>query len=371
MSKKLLEYIEKHSDKKNENLKYDFMPSLLEIIERPANIAGRVIIWTIFFVMVFVLMWSYFSKVEVIISSRGSMEPMEEPDVLSAESSYKIISVNIEEGQAVKEGELLVELAAEEQQKEHKELQEQAEKVINLINLYNRILSGEDISSVDVSEYDKSEKAEIQTVIDDYIANKKIMQQYIDNNFESQAQEMNESYKKEITTALNNEEQKMDELNKSIDELSKDINASKIYAPYDGIIYQLYIDKESITVSEDQPIVSLVKQDSELEMKCYVNNSDVADIELNQKVNIKFDAYPYSKYGTVNGIVTFISEKADNVDGIGKAVVIKVSITDKEFNEKLLIGLSGSAEMIVDKRRIIDYFLEPITGALKESIREK
>lgn len=371
MNKELLEYIKKHSDRRDKNLKYDFMPSLLEIIERPAHAAGRVIIWTIVSIIFFTIMWAYFSKVEVIISAKGSLEPVNEPDIVSAKANYKIISVNVEEGQIVKEGELLADLSAEEQEKERNNLETQVKAVTNLIELYNKILADEDISSVDLSVYEKSEKADIQEIIDNYNANKKMMQQYINSNFVSQAEELNEEYKKEVMDALTKEELKIDEIKESIEELNEDISGSKVYAPYDGVVYKLYIDKENIVVSENQPIVSVVKLDSALEMKCYVSNTDVADIELNQKVNIKLDAYLYSEYGTVNGIVTFISEKAEVVDGVGKAVLIKVSMEDKKFDEKLLIGLSGNAEMVVNKRRIIDYFLEPITGALKESIREK
>ena len=59
------------------------------------------------------------------------------------------------------------------------------------------------------------------------------------------------------------------------------------------------------------------------------------------------------------------------VEGVGKAVVVKVKITDKDFDEKIFSGLSGSADMVVNKRRIIEYFTDPITGALNESVSEK
>lgn len=371
MSKKISQYIERHSDKHNKNLKYDFMPSLLEIIERPSHIAGTVIIWTIFALMVFAFMWSYFSKVEVIISAKGSIEPVQDADILQAESTYKIVAVNVEEGQTVKEGDLLLELLPEYQEDELEESQKELKKYTNQIDLYNRILAGEDISVLTVSAYEKSEQNDLQDIIDDYQNNKKMVQQYISDNYPEEAEEINEDYQKSIVSSLNQMELDLEELNETIEELNKAIENAKVYAPYDGIIYKLYVEKEDGTVSEEQPMVSLVRQDCELEMECHVKNSDVADIKLNQKVNIKLDAYPYADYGTIDGIVTFISEKAENVDGIGKAVTIKVSITDKAFHRKLLIGLSGSAEMVVNKRRVIDYFLEPITKAFKESIREK
>lgn len=43
MRKEMLNYVKKYSRKRDRNLKYDFMPELLEIIEKPAHIGGKVI----------------------------------------------------------------------------------------------------------------------------------------------------------------------------------------------------------------------------------------------------------------------------------------------------------------------------------------
>lgn len=43
MRKEMLNYVKKYSRKRDRNLKYDFMPELLEIIEKSAHIGGKVI----------------------------------------------------------------------------------------------------------------------------------------------------------------------------------------------------------------------------------------------------------------------------------------------------------------------------------------
>ena len=52
MNNALTEYVLKHGKKRDKELKYDFMPSLLEIIERPAHKAGTVIIIGIFTLLI-------------------------------------------------------------------------------------------------------------------------------------------------------------------------------------------------------------------------------------------------------------------------------------------------------------------------------
>lgn len=76
MDNKMTEYILKHSRKKDKELKYDFMPSLLEIIERPAHKAGTVIILGIFTLLISAVVWACLSKIDVIITSSGSIQPI-------------------------------------------------------------------------------------------------------------------------------------------------------------------------------------------------------------------------------------------------------------------------------------------------------
>ena len=40
-------YLKKHTQIREENLKYDFLPSMVEIIEKPANKMGTIILFLI------------------------------------------------------------------------------------------------------------------------------------------------------------------------------------------------------------------------------------------------------------------------------------------------------------------------------------
>jgi hypothetical protein len=50
---------------------------------------------------------------------------------------------------------------------------------------------------------------------------------------------------------------------------------------------------------------------------------------------------------------------------------VKVKITDKSDKVEIIPGLSGVAEIKIDKRRVIDYFLDPIKKGFGNSLKEK
>ena len=98
MDNKMSEYILKHSKKKDKELKYDFMPSLLEIIERPAHKAGTVIIFGVFTLLVVAIVWARLSKIDVVITSSGSIQPVGNISSLNTYVSGTVKAINVEEG---------------------------------------------------------------------------------------------------------------------------------------------------------------------------------------------------------------------------------------------------------------------------------
>ena len=110
MDNKLTEYVLKHSKNKDKELKYDFMPSLLEIIERPAHKAGTVIILGVFTLMIAAVIWACLSKIDVVVTAGGSVQPSGNVNVVQAYSGGTVKSINAAEGEYVKKGDVLIEL---------------------------------------------------------------------------------------------------------------------------------------------------------------------------------------------------------------------------------------------------------------------
>lgn len=109
----MTEYILKHSRKKDKELKYDFMPSLLEIIERPAHKAGMVIILGVFTLLIAAIVWACLSKIDVVVTSSGSMQPIGNINVVQSYAGGFVKSIDVEEGTYVHAGDVLIELNTE------------------------------------------------------------------------------------------------------------------------------------------------------------------------------------------------------------------------------------------------------------------
>ena len=95
---------------KNDNLEYEFLPPSLEIEETPPSPIRRVLIWVIFILVIIAFTWSYFGKVDEVAVARGKVIPDGRVKVIQPMETGVIRAIHVQEGQMVKEGELLIEL---------------------------------------------------------------------------------------------------------------------------------------------------------------------------------------------------------------------------------------------------------------------
>ena len=120
----------------------------------------------------------------------------------------------------------------------------------------------------------------------------------------------------------------------------------------------------------------IVPDDALLEVEVMLLNKDVGFVHSGQRVEIKVDSFPYTRYGTVKGEVAYVSRDAvqDQKLGLVFPVRLKISqrsilVRDKEV--PLQAGMSVNAEILTGDRRVIDYLLSPLQQYQSEALRER
>jgi len=138
-------------------------------------------------------------------------------------------------------------------------------------------------------------------------------------------------------------------LNLEIAELSlesAELNLEKavIVAPFDGVVADISITegKEISAATLATPAISLVDT-SKIEMRGFIDEIDIAMVQLGQEVNIILDALPDEE---VKGSVVFISPVGTIIAGV---VSYDTTITLKNPVAELRDGMSATAEVIIER----------------------
>jgi hemolysin D len=90
--------------------KHEFTPLLVEIEDRPTSPLGRGLLYAILAFMVIGLLWLFLAKIDVVVSARGKVVPEGEIKTLQPIESGSISAIRVREGQAVKKGDILIEI---------------------------------------------------------------------------------------------------------------------------------------------------------------------------------------------------------------------------------------------------------------------
>lgn len=97
---------------KKDNLEYEFLPAALEVVETPHSPLSRAIVWVVFVMLVITILWAYLGKVDMVAVARGKVVPDGRIKVIQPFEEGIIQAIYVNEGQRVKQGDILVELDA-------------------------------------------------------------------------------------------------------------------------------------------------------------------------------------------------------------------------------------------------------------------
>jgi HlyD family secretion protein len=154
-------------------------------------------------------------------------------------------------------------------------------------------------------------------------------------------------------------------------------------APADAIVLELANRTIGSVVREAETLFVLVPREVPLQAEVNVEGRDVGQISVGQPVRIKFEPFPFQKYGTGAGTVRIISQDSFAPDPKSEAARrtmvpyyrVLVDLSDVQLRVpadrvQLIPGMAVTAELKVGQRRVISYFLYPLLRGLDESIRE-
>jgi membrane fusion protein len=148
-----------------------------------------------------------------------------------------------------------------------------------------------------------------------------------------------------------------------------------ISAPYDGTVTALQAEKGS-GAQANVPLMSVVPEGADLQASLYGPSRAIGFVKPGQKVSIRYQAFPYQKFGAYAGTVTSVSKSAINpaelpqqLSGIYAPAesLFRINIkldrqTATTYGEaaSLQAGMQLEADVVTDSRRLIEWMFEPL-----------
>lgn len=150
----------------------------------------------------------------------------------------------------------------------------------------------------------------------------------------------------------------------------------RLVSPVDGTVQQLAIHTLGGVVEPARNLMVVVPAGSNLEVEAMVRNRDVGFVHEGQPVTVKIDAFPFTRFGTVPGVIKTLSRDAvgngkERAAYVARIALYQTSINAEGSNILMTPGLTVAADIRTGKRRIISYLFSPLSGAVEQAGRER
>jgi multidrug efflux pump subunit AcrA (membrane-fusion protein) len=138
-----------------------------------------------------------------------------------------------------------------------------------------------------------------------------------------------------------------------------------IQAEKSGIISELYFRNTGDYVRVSDLLCTIVPSNSPFYMDITVANKDIGFIENGTEIKYKFDAFPYTDYGTLKGKVLAISPSAVEDKNLGFVYRIQGSLDQTYFEIKgkrypIKVGMTATSELVTEKKSIFSILFKKL-----------
>ena len=159
----------------------------------------------------------------------------------------------------------------------------------------------------------------------------------------------------------------------------------ELKAPQAGIVKDVATTSKGAVVQPGMVLLTLVPKGEQLLAEVQVKNEDVGFVQAGQQARVKVAAYPFQKYGLIEGrIQTLAPDAQSTTHNPGQAApqgykaLVKLDTQfleslngDTSKRKSLEAGMQVAAEIHQGRRTIMEYLLSPVQKVSAEAGRER
>ena len=117
-------------------------------------------------------------------------------------------------------------------------------------------------------------------------------------------------FEETVTQFIADQTQKLSDIERKRDRLVQELvkaqskkDRTQLRAPISGTVQQLSVTTVGQVVASGQSLLTVVPLDGPIEVEAMITNKDIGFVEAGQPAVIKVEAFPFTRYGTINASV--------------------------------------------------------------------
>jgi len=346
-------------------------------------------------------LWALFATLDVVALAPGQIMPIQAVKVIQHVDGGRIASIDVVDGQAVLEGQVLMRLNSTEAGAEYQTI------VAKYWGLYTRVerlraLLGDrpaDFSKVppEYKQQVEEQQFTLRTSREQITQLQKEIKIFTEVsairgdlekeklNTRVQALEAQRNLNGAQTELLRYRRTNMDELNTAVIELAQteeQMNKLKdrlkrvdIISPVDGVVQDLKFRTIGGVIPPGAILMNVIPVDGKIHAEVRVSPSDIGFVKVGQSARLKIGTFDFMRYGTIDGEVSMVSSFStldEKQQPYFKVIVtLPQSYVGDDKDKRIDPGMTVQADIMTDRQSVLRYLLRPIYAAFKQGMRER
>lgn len=183
-------------------------------------------------------------------------------------------------------------------------------------------------------------------------------------------------FREEMSTELSEAESQAATLEQDLVKARDELRHHVVRSPIDGIVQDVAVHTRRAVVSPEDTLMRVVPQDQPVEIEARILNRDIGFAHEGQAVDVKLQAFDFTRYGEVPGVIRKIASTSTEDEEKGRVYRALVELERHTLSvdgeeRPLRPGLTATVDIDMGSRRIIEYFLEPLLRYQDEALRER
>lgn len=187
-------------------------------------------------------------------------------------------------------------------------------------------------------------------------------------------------YNEENRTELVKTEGEISQIEQLVMQRKHQLEDSVFVASVNGIVKNVRVTTIGGVLKSGEELMQIIPMDDELIIEAKILPSDIGLLHPGLDVNVRFDAHDYTVYGSVKGVVRYVSadtikqESANGVESFYRVhVVVGAPPVKTKTGNVLTIfpGMVAQLDIQTGKRSVLTYLLKPLRKTLDKAFTER
>tara|TARA_X000000950_G_scaffold117286_1_gene147081 strand:- start:275 stop:1531 length:1257 start_codon:yes stop_codon:yes gene_type:complete len=156
----------------------------------------------------------------------------------------------------------------------------------------------------------------------------------------------------------------------NLDTLQRRVEEFEVKSPADGIISKVFFNNVGEVVAQASTLGELIPEGRPLIFAAKLKPGDILEVTKGQETLITLNNMDTRTEPPLIGHVSNVEKNSRVDENFGRYFQVEINFTNPNRTNLIVPGVDGSASILLGKRSVIEYILEPIISSFRGALSE-